>query len=122
MPDTTTRTVLITGCSSGIGLCMVRGLCSRGYHLIAYRMYQRWIDKQNSAHRAQYGAVLTKVVHALESRRPKIRYYVTVPTYLFGALRRLLPFRMLEGTDKSLGRWRPIVGCTTCSTLLRFCD
>ena len=36
-------------------------------------------------------AVLTKVVHALESPRPKARYYVTFPTHLFGTLRRLLP-------------------------------
>ena len=31
----TTRTVLITGCSSGIGLCVARGLWSLGYHVIA---------------------------------------------------------------------------------------
>ncbi|MGH8560182.1 MAG: SDR family NAD(P)-dependent oxidoreductase [Methylococcales bacterium] len=36
-------------------------------------------------------AVLKKVVVALESRRPKIRYYVTFPTYLFAGLRRILP-------------------------------
>ena len=82
----------------------------------AYRMYQRWIDKQHSAHRAQYEAmeqrllkagpaapftlppeaVLAKVIHALESRRPRIRYYVTLPTYLFGTLRRLLSGRILD--------------------------
>ena len=36
-------------------------------------------------------AVLKKVVHALESKRPRIRYYVTFPTYLFGYLKRILP-------------------------------
>jgi len=41
-------------------------------------------------------AVLKKVVHALESRRPKPRYYVTFPTYLFGTLRRILPTRWLD--------------------------
>lgn len=41
-------------------------------------------------------AVLAKVVHALEARRPKPRYYVTVPTYLFAYLRRLLPTRALD--------------------------
>ncbi|MGB1310115.1 MAG: SDR family NAD(P)-dependent oxidoreductase [Leucothrix sp.] len=41
-------------------------------------------------------AVLTKVVHALESRNPKPRYYVTFPTYLFGTLRRILPTRALD--------------------------
>ena len=41
-------------------------------------------------------AVLKKVVRALESRRPKARYYVTVPTYLFGYLKRILPGRLMD--------------------------
>lgn len=41
-------------------------------------------------------AVLKKVLHALESKRPKPRYYVTFPTYLFGYLRRILPTRLLD--------------------------
>ncbi len=41
-------------------------------------------------------AVLKKVIHALESRRPKPRYYVTVPTYLFGYLRRVLSTRAMD--------------------------
>lgn len=41
-------------------------------------------------------AVLKKLLHALESPRPKARYYVTVPTYLFAYLRRLLPTRLLD--------------------------
>jgi hypothetical protein len=41
-------------------------------------------------------AVLDKVVHALESRRPRPRYPVTVPTHLFGLLRRLLGTRQLD--------------------------
>ena len=91
----------------------------------AYRMYQRWIDKQNSVHRAQYEAmeqrllkdgpaapftqppeaVLGKVVHALESRRPKIRYFVTVPTYVFAVGRRLVPASLFEHV------LRKVAGC-----------
>jgi NAD(P)-dependent dehydrogenase (short-subunit alcohol dehydrogenase family) len=41
-------------------------------------------------------AVLKKVIHALESNRPKARYYVTFPTYLFGFLKRILPTRWLD--------------------------
>ncbi|GGK81844.1 SDR family NAD(P)-dependent oxidoreductase [Amphritea balenae] len=41
-------------------------------------------------------SVLKKVLHALESKRPKPRYYVTFPTYLFGYLRRILPTRLLD--------------------------
>jgi NAD(P)-dependent dehydrogenase (short-subunit alcohol dehydrogenase family) len=41
-------------------------------------------------------AVLDKVIHALESRRPRARYYVTVPTHVFALLKRVLPVRMLD--------------------------
>ena len=41
-------------------------------------------------------AVLNKVIHALEAKKPKPRYYVTVPTYLFVYLRRLLPTTALD--------------------------
>ncbi|MEE2767296.1 MAG: SDR family NAD(P)-dependent oxidoreductase [Pseudomonadota bacterium] len=41
-------------------------------------------------------AVLDKVILALESPRPKIRYFVTFPTYLFAFLRRILPGRTLD--------------------------
>jgi hypothetical protein len=41
-------------------------------------------------------AVTAKLIHALESPRPKPRYYVTVPTYLSGLLKRLLPTRLLD--------------------------
>jgi NAD(P)-dependent dehydrogenase (short-subunit alcohol dehydrogenase family) len=74
------------------------------------------IDIDNSIHRESYKgalarlqkegpaapftlppeAVLRKVVHALESRRPKPRYYVTFPTCLFGTLKRLLGTRQLD--------------------------
>ncbi len=41
-------------------------------------------------------AVLEKVVKALESPRPRARYYVTFPTYLFGYLKRILPTSALD--------------------------
>ena len=41
-------------------------------------------------------AVLAKVVHALESGRPRARYYLTFPTYLFGYLKRILPNYLLD--------------------------
>jgi len=40
--------------------------------------------------------VLTKVIYALEARRPKARYGVTFPAHLFAVLRRLLPARVLD--------------------------
>ena len=82
----------------------------------AYRKFIENIDIESSPHRQRYlnlverlrkegdaapftlgpEAVLKRVIHALESRNPKPRYYVTFPTYLFGYLRRLLPTRMLD--------------------------
>ncbi len=41
-------------------------------------------------------AVLRRLCHALEARRPRPRYYVTVPTYLFATLRRTLTHRALD--------------------------
>jgi len=81
----------------------------------AFAAYKANIDAAHSAHRDYYArvekrlggsrplpftlppeAVLDKVLHALESRRPKIRYPVTFPTHLFAVLRRLLPARLLD--------------------------
>lgn len=82
----------------------------------AYQAFQRHIDVEASVHRETYRsmtkrftalgpvapftlpaeAVLKRVIHALESRRPKARYYVTFPTYLFAGLRRLLPHALLD--------------------------
>jgi NAD(P)-dependent dehydrogenase (short-subunit alcohol dehydrogenase family) len=82
----------------------------------AYAAYKRYIDKDNSVFREIYQqteerlqtegpvvpftlgpeAVLKKVIHALESRRPKARYYVTFPTYLFGYLKRVLPTSVMD--------------------------
>jgi NAD(P)-dependent dehydrogenase (short-subunit alcohol dehydrogenase family) len=41
-------------------------------------------------------AVARKIVHALESRKPRRRYYVTVPTYVMAWARRLLPPPVLD--------------------------
>ena len=82
----------------------------------AFAKYQQHIDKQTSAHRDTYEAmearltkvgpaapftlppeaVVDKLLHAIESTRPKVRYYVTFPTYLFATLKRLLPHRCLD--------------------------
>ena len=82
----------------------------------AYKAFNQFIHPENSFHKQQYDsmisrlnkegpaapftlgpeAVLKKVIHALESAKPKIRYYVTVPTYLFGYLKRFLSYRMMD--------------------------
>ena len=82
----------------------------------AYRAFERHIAAEDSVHRERYlemierfeasgnvqpftlppEAVLKRVLHALESRRPRIRYPVTFPTYLFAGLKRALTDRMLD--------------------------
>ena len=82
----------------------------------AFKAYRQNIKPDNSPHIERYQAmeqrltkagpavpftlppeaVLNKVIHALESHRPKARYYVTFPTHLFGTLRRLLPTKLLD--------------------------
>ncbi|WP_103332436.1 SDR family NAD(P)-dependent oxidoreductase [Pseudotabrizicola formosa] len=78
--------------------------------------FEKWIDWENSARAAEYAglrgrlyedrgpdrfelpasAVTKKLIHALESPRPRARYYVTTPTHLMGFLRRVLPTRTLD--------------------------
>ncbi|OIQ28609.1 MAG: short-chain dehydrogenase [Alphaproteobacteria bacterium MedPE-SWcel] len=48
-------------------------------------------------------AVAQKLAHALESTRPRPRYYVTTPTYIAGILRRMLTTRTI---DRILLRYR----------------
>ena len=82
----------------------------------AYAAYKRNINTENSYHKAIYElmeqrlqtegpvvpftlgpeAVVKKLIQALESKRPKARYYVTLPTYLFGYLKRFLPVNILD--------------------------
>ncbi|NEX45911.1 SDR family NAD(P)-dependent oxidoreductase [Pseudotabrizicola algicola] len=78
--------------------------------------FEKWIDWEGSARAAEYAGlrgrlyedrgpdrfelpparVTQKLIHALESRRPRARYYVTTPTHLMGVLRRILPTRALD--------------------------
>lgn len=80
--------------------------------------YTRWIDANASPFAETYAreleprlfaadpppdrwelscsATTRKLIHALESPRPRARYYVTRPTYIMGFLKRLLPTRALD--------------------------
>jgi NAD(P)-dependent dehydrogenase (short-subunit alcohol dehydrogenase family) len=79
--------------------------------------FERWIDWENSPRAEQYrnslllrlyknktkpdrfelpaSAVTAKLIRALETANPAPRYFVTTPTYLMNAARRLLPTRTL---------------------------
>lgn len=80
--------------------------------------FEKWIDMEGSAHTDTYkntikprlyappgepdrfelpcSAVTIKIKHALNSDRPKPRYYVTKPTYIAGIMRRVLSTRALD--------------------------
>jgi hypothetical protein len=45
-------------------------------------------------------AVPAKLVHALESKRPKFRYYVTLPRHAVALLRRILPVGALDAVAR----------------------
>jgi len=42
------------------------------------------------------GAVVKRLVHALEAKRPKARYHVTIPTTVMAAAKRILPTVLLD--------------------------
>lgn len=79
--------------------------------------FERWFDWRNSARAADYtrfrerlydtsgkkdrfelppSAVTRALIHAVEARRPRARYYVTLPTHIAGLARRILPTRALD--------------------------
>ena len=78
--------------------------------------FEKWIDWESAARRDDYeqlkdrlytssgpdafelpaSACTKRLIHALESPRPRPRYYITKPTWIMGALRRILPTRALD--------------------------
>ena len=98
----------------------------------AFAAYRANIRPERSAHKRTYravesrlaadddvgyftlsaDAVVDKLLHALEARRPKPRYYITTPTYLLGALRRVLSTRALDSVLRAISRAeaRPLSG------------
>ncbi|MEM7522503.1 MAG: SDR family NAD(P)-dependent oxidoreductase [Pseudomonadota bacterium] len=57
------------------------------------RLYK---DKEGGRFDLPPAAVTAKLIHALESPKPRPRYFVTTPTYIGDALRRFLPTRVLD--------------------------
>ncbi|MDH5516717.1 MAG: SDR family oxidoreductase [Gammaproteobacteria bacterium] len=92
------------------------GPISSQFRKNAKKAFDAFIDAENSLHKAQYlamqdrlnkpgpaapftlppEAVLKRVIDALESKQAKARYYVTLPTYLFGFLKRFLSSRVMD--------------------------
>ena len=86
--------------------------------------FEKWIDWENSVHANFYrtrliphlyaeqvgkdrfelppSAVTDKLIHAIESSRPRPRYYVTTPTHIMGIAKRILSTRALDSILRRL--------------------
>jgi len=108
---------------TGIHVSLIEpGAIESKFRTNAVKQFEKWIDWEGSARADQYraellnklykgsgagafqlqpAAVTKKLIHALESQRPKPRYYVTTPTYVVALLKRLLSTRAF---DRVVGR------------------
>jgi NAD(P)-dependent dehydrogenase (short-subunit alcohol dehydrogenase family) len=112
-----TDTLRLELAGSGIEVCLIEpGPILSRFRENAHRAFRAHIDAESSVHRDAYRraevrlqkdgpaqpftlppeAVLARLIRALEDPRPRPRYYVTVPTHLFGLLRRVLSSRALD--------------------------
>lgn len=111
---------------SGIYVSIIEpGPVVSSFRVNALAAFRRHVDPRASAHYETYAvlqarlekkgptapftlppeAVLKKVIHALEARRPRARYPVTVPAHVFSWLRRFLPVSWLDALlAKETGR------------------
>jgi NAD(P)-dependent dehydrogenase (short-subunit alcohol dehydrogenase family) len=71
---------------------------THSHHKETYKAMEARLQKEGAAvpFTLPAQAVTKKVIHALEARQPKMRYYVTFPTYLFAFLKRILPMSWLD--------------------------
>lgn len=105
---------------SGIHIVLIEpGPIDTKIRINSQKPFEKWIDVENSVHQSVYestikprlyankqperdrfelpaSAVTDKLKAALNSNKPKPRYYVTTPTYIMGTLKRLLSTRMLD--------------------------
>ncbi len=102
---------------SGIHISLIEpGPIESRFREHALAAFRRYINAEHSPHRTTYRgllarlekpgpaapgtlgpeAVAAKLIHALEAPRPRARYYVTWPTWLFATLKRALPTSWLD--------------------------
>ncbi len=120
-----TDTLRLELAGSGIHVSLIEpGPISSRFRANAFELYQRYIDKTHSVHRAKYEAmerrltkpgpaapftlppeaVLAALIHALESKRPRIRYRVTLPSTIFMLCKRFLSDAMLDRVLRQVGK------------------
>jgi NAD(P)-dependent dehydrogenase (short-subunit alcohol dehydrogenase family) len=119
-----TDTLRLELINTGIHISLIEpGPIHSQFRQNALKALQTHIDIGHSRHQAAYrkaiarlsieesttpftqgpDAVYQRLVHALESNRPQVRYYVTFPTYLVGFMKRILPARWLDKLLRKMG-------------------
>jgi len=106
-----TNTMRIELRGTGIHVSILNtGPVTSGFRDNSMAQFDRWIDVDASPHAEFYrktwmarrdagpapfelgpDAVVRKLIHALESPRPRRRYYITTPSYIAAVLTRVLP-------------------------------
>lgn len=102
---------------TGIDVILIEpGPITSQFRVNAARQFEKWIDEKASVRTAEYAAlrqrfvsqtgpdrfelpasaVTAALLRALESPRPRARYFVTTPTYLMDFARRALPTSLLD--------------------------
>jgi len=119
-----TETLRLELRGTDIHACLVEpGPIASRFRENAMRRFEANVDAANSAHRARYEAVrarlhsaepdpftlppeavVKKVLLAMERRRPRARYLVTVPAHGLARLKRLLPDRLFEALVANISR------------------
>jgi NAD(P)-dependent dehydrogenase (short-subunit alcohol dehydrogenase family) len=111
-----TDTLRVEMAGTGIHVCLIEpGPITSAFRRNARAQFERWIDWRGAVRAADYektikrlgsgdvdrfelpaSAVTQTLIHAVESPRPRPRYYVTTPTHVAGAMKRLLPTRAMD--------------------------
>ncbi|OAN18686.1 short-chain dehydrogenase/reductase [Photobacterium jeanii] len=112
-----TDTLRLELMNTPIKICLIEpGPIESHFRENAKNMFEKHIDLQQSRHAENYQntlerlgksspsskftltteAVLRPLLQIIESDKPKARYFVTQPTYIFGFLRRILPSTLLD--------------------------
>jgi NAD(P)-dependent dehydrogenase (short-subunit alcohol dehydrogenase family) len=120
-----TDTLRLELAGSGIHVSLIEpGPITSRFRANAHAKLREHIDLEHSIHRDKYlaavqrlakegpaapftlppEAVLAKLLRALESPRPKPRYFVTFPTHVFGFLRRALSSRAMDRVLRLVSR------------------
>lgn len=110
---------------TGVDVCLIEpGPIASRFRQNAVARIGGIVDIERSVHRAAYErdlagrepgeaaspfrrgpeAVLARLVHAIESPRPRPRYRVTVPAHVAAVLKRILPTRGLDWVVRRTGR------------------